>query len=337
MLARSSKIQHPLGVAVETPLLVPSFSSKGAGFNKAGQSNIKEIFEGVASKYLTDIMLVSAFDLAKGHIPSIVSAVTEMTIIDSGGYEISDLHDLSTVYQHSPSPHEVSEWVEERLCEVYNSWPEHIPAVLVSFDRPDRPQPLQNQIKAARRLFSNYQHQVNTLLIKPESEGQNFIDAKNIIAHIEKFDDFDIIGFTEKEAGDSIIARMENIASIRLAMDDAGIKIPIHVFGSLDPISTVLYFLAGAEVFDGLTWIRFGFMDGVAYYYHNYGASKIGIDLADNIIKGQMMENNISYLINLKHQMQKFLVHNDFRVFGRNAEVFSRSYNQLRAKNRRIQ
>ena len=75
MLAKSTRIRHPLGVTLQTPLLVPSFSSKALGFNKAGQSELKKVFE-VASDYLTDIMLVSAYDLAFGHLEPITRAIT---------------------------------------------------------------------------------------------------------------------------------------------------------------------------------------------------------------------------------------------------------------------
>ncbi len=49
---------------------------------------------------------------------------------------------------------------------------------------------------------------------------------------------------------------MQNIAKLRKALDKAGLNIPLHVFGSLDTVTTPLYFLAGADIFDGLTWLR---------------------------------------------------------------------------------
>jgi hypothetical protein len=41
---------------------------------------------------------------------------------------------------------------------------------------------------------------------------------------------------------------MLNIAKLPLALDQAGMrKIPLHIFGALDPLSSALYFMAGAE------------------------------------------------------------------------------------------
>jgi hypothetical protein len=45
---------------------------------------------------------------------------------------------------------------------------------------------------------------------------------------------------------------MLNIAKLPLALDQAGMrKIPLHIFGALDPLSSALYFMAGAE-----SWVR---------------------------------------------------------------------------------
>jgi len=238
MLARSSKLYHPLGVTLETPLLVPSFSSKGFGFSKSGESEVNDICA-VASEYLTETMLISAYDLACGHMDILESSVTELTFVDSGGYEITDFHDLSAVYRH---PIKLSEWSVEKLHEVYESWPDYIPAVFVNYDHPDLRQSVQDQIDSAKNFFTNYQGQLHTLLIKPETKDQDYVQIKNVISCSEKLKSFHIVGFTEKELGNSILKRMTNISEIRLALDDAEIDIPIHIYGSLDPITSVLYF-----------------------------------------------------------------------------------------------
>ena len=335
MLARSTQIRHPLGVTLQTPLLVPSFSSKALGFNKGGKSELRKVFD-LASSGLTDIMLVSAFDLAYGHLEPIARAITEVVIIDSGGYEVSDFQDFSAIFWEPARLREAVGWSEERLCEVYGHWPEHIPAIFVSFDRPERRYLLEAQIERAQRLFSNYPGQMHTLLVKPESETEDYIQVENVIAHVGEFKDFDIVGFTEKELGDSLLNRMENVAAIRLAMNDAVVNIPIHVYGSLDPITSVLYFLAGAEIFDGLTWLRYGYADGFACYYHNYSARETSIEETEEYVRAKTRQDNLGYLLELKNRMQKFFLDSDFNIFGPNAELLSKSYALLQTKNRRI-
>ena len=332
MLARSTKLNHPLGITVETPLLIPSFSSKGFGTNQENESEIKNIFT-FASEYLADTMLVSAYDLYYEHLPAIHSSITELTIIDSGGYEIADLHDLSSVYSYPVHP---QDWTEDKLRTILDAWPEHVPAIFVSFDRPDLRRSIYEQIEAARSLFTNYRGQLHTLLIKPETKDQNYIQVRNIIASVDQMKDFDIIGITEKELGNSVLNRMTNIAKIRFAMDDADLRAPIHIYGSLDPITSVLYYLSGAELFDGLTWLRYGYADGLACYQHNYGIREIAIDRTDDFIKAKTIQDNLGYLLELSHQMRKFLLDGDFNKFEHNASILRESFDLLRTKNKRI-
>src|SRR6266481_5334219 len=122
MFARSTKLYHPLNVTMETPLLVPSFSSKGLGSTNERESEVQDIFN-VVSEYLTDSMLISAYDLAYGNLDAIQSAITEITFVDSGGYEISDIHDLSAIYRQ---PVNAKDWRLESLHKVYDEWAPHI-------------------------------------------------------------------------------------------------------------------------------------------------------------------------------------------------------------------
>ena len=337
MLARKSIIHHPLGVTLETPLLVPSFSSKGFGIRnlKGSKSNISEIKEiySVASGNLTETMLISAYDIACGNLPILDGAINELTFVDSGGYETSDYHDLSAVNRH---PLKIQNWSIEKLTEVYSSWPKHIPAVFVSYDHPSLRKSLHEQIELAKKLFSNYPNQLHTLLIKPETKRQKDVQVNNIAANCENFRAFQIIGFTEKELGNSILKRMTNIAEIRIALDDKNINIPIHIFGSLDPITSILYFLSGAEIFDGLTWLRYGYSNGHACYWNNYGAKAIGIHRDDDYLRAKTHQDNLSSLSELTNQMQKFLLDYDFKRFVHDSDFFKESYDLLRTKNKRI-
>lgn len=331
MLARSTSIRHPSGVVVQTPMLVPSFSSKGFAVDKMGKSEIATIYD-VASELISDTMLVSAYDLHNGHLNCLESAIADLTFVDSGGYETSNEHDLSAVFLHTSG---AEDWTPAMLRDVLDKWPEHIPSVFVSFDHYKKRHPLKKQIADASSFLSQYRSQLRTLLIKPETSEQDYVQVPNIVAHTGDLGDFDIIGLTEKELGNSIIQRMQNIAKIRQTMDNEGIVTPIHVYGSLDPITSVLYFLAGAEIFDGLTWLRYGFIDGLACYYQNYGSihNGIGIHSTDEFVRARMIQDNLGYLINLTHRMQKFLVDGgDFSHFQPHANMFKESFDLLRTK-----
>ena len=331
IFARSTKLVHPSGISIETPFLIPSFSSKGFGFSKNNKSEIGEIFD-VASECLFETMLVSAYDLSCGHLNQIESSITDLTVVDSGGYEISDFQDISTVYMQ---PVEKKEWSIDKLKNVLDSWPEHIPAIFVSFDHPDIRVPIAQQIESAQALFANHKNQLVCLLIKPETKDQEYVQVKNIINSVDGLASFNVVGLTEKELGSSILERMRKIAEIRLAMDDSGlIGIPIHVFGSLDPITSVLYFISGAEIFDGLTWLRYAYHRGVAAYRQNYAASIVGIDIKDSFVRAKVIQHNLSYLSKMKNQMSKFLLAGSVSMFEDN--IISESWDLLRTKVKRL-
>jgi hypothetical protein len=332
VLARSSRLKHPSGSIVRTPLLVPSFSSKGFGHGPGGGSGVGHIWT-IAQEFLTDCMLLSAYDLLRQNIEMPQSAVTELVIVDSGGYETSPTHDLSTVYL---DPVEDVDWPEESVISVYDAWPAHVPAILVSHDHHKVRRSLVAQVEAATQLFARYPSQLHCFLIKPETHDQRYVQVDKVRAAAHSLGNFAIIGATEKELGSSVLKRMESIAAIRLALDDAEIAVPIHVFGSLDPLTTILYFISGAEIFDGLTWLRFGFHGNVAVYSQNFGTLLVGIDRRDDHVKATMMRHNLSYLIDLRNRMLKFLNGGDFGHFGDAGDQVEAAYQLLQTRNKRL-
>ncbi len=112
---------------------------------------------------------------------------------------------------------------------------------------------------------------------------------------------------------------MEKIALVRRLLDRHNINSPIHIFGSLDTFLTPLFFLAGAEIFDGLTWLRFGYYDGQTVYKQNYGAM-CGINgiLKDaRELSHAMWKDNYYYLESLRDQMRNFARSGKYEHFGK--------------------
>lgn len=332
MLARTTTLIHSAGTRLETPLLVPSFSSKGFGFGADGKSEVHRIMA-EASEYLTDSLLLSAYDIHYGHLNYPNNAFTEICVVDSGGYETSDQHDLSATYVQAVTP---SDWDQDKLHSVLDLWPGHVPAIFVSFDSPKKPLTLARQLERARQTRTRYPEQLHTFLIKPETADQRFVQLDSIRSALNDLSSFHIVGVTEKELGNSCINRMRSIAELRLALDDAGMKaVPIHVFGSLDPISVCLYFLAGAEIFDGLTWLRYAYLDGVAMYRQNAAARLDMLGRRDVFVTLAIMQGNLSALANQANQMRKFLNDGDFKHFGNHSELMYQAYELLRTKIKR--
>ena len=127
---------------------------------------------------------------------------------------------------------------------------------------------------------------------------------------------------------------MEKLARMRRSFDENGIKSPIHVFGSLDSLSTVLYFLSGAEIFDGLTWLRFGFHDGQTMYRQNYGAIKgqNGILKSARELSHAMWKDNYYYLESLSAQMRNYARTQDCKSFDHISAHIEEAVHQLQSR-----
>lgn len=327
MLLRRSVLNHPSGVKLRTPLLIPSFSSKGFKTRQAGMtaakkkkahrrravSEIDRIFR-FAADFITDSMLVSAYDIYYGYLPRPDSfePTPALTIVDSGGYETDAGDDMSAIYRY-PCQH--NPWKLDMLKQVYDQWPDSIPAIFVNFDRGTRGKPLLHQIRSAKTLFARYPRQLHNFLIKPEKSCDGDL-RRTIMNNTDNFgllSDIHIIGVTEKELGSSILDKMSTITLLRKTLDEAGVNAPIQVFGALDPLSSCLYFISGAEIFDGLTWLRFAYREHLCVYITNHGVlNNGGLSADEDRFKSKIVADNLYYLGDLQLKMGTFVATRDF-------------------------
>jgi hypothetical protein len=299
-----------------TPLVVPSFSSKGF-------PEVDKIIQ-TLEEAITSCVLVSAYDINYGFVP-IPLTFPAFVFLDSGGYECAkdtELSDLGYI-DHKPRP-----WSAEDHTKVLDSWKSETPTIVVSYDHPGMRCSTREQIENARQLFQG-RNVVSELLFKPETKGSLRVDIDKVIALIHELRYFDVIGFTEKELGYSLFRRMQNIAKIRRAMSVVGLHKPIHIFGSLDPISTPHYFLAGADIFDGLTWLRFAYLNGQTVYIHNFAAITIGSRINDEMIRPRVWFHNYQQLLDLELSMRRYLKEQHFTCFGYHADLLEKSYREL--------
>jgi hypothetical protein len=322
-LARHQTINLNSGKSIQTPLLVPSFSSRGFEFLKtkdedtggdSWESEATRILE-LTAPHLNDSMLVSAYDIHHKHLGNISHHLTipELVIIDSGGYECGKDYDLSELYEH---PYKAKDWTYETYNSVLNTFQDPLNVIaIVSYDLETSGTPIKHQIEGARSFFHKWPQYMHVVLLKPSSPRARFLNVDEIRAEAPSLRGIDVIGVTEKELGNSILERMKSIARIRLALDEAAIQSPIHVFGALDPLLTPLYFLAGGEIFDGLSWLRYAYHQGLSIYFQDFGVLDPGINRRTDQVRTQMLINNLNHLATLRMQMHTFIKTKDFSSF----------------------
>jgi len=321
MLSRKLTIKSERwGEVGSTPMLVPSLSSR---VNIDYRNTLETL-----SEVITGPFLISAYDFYYTNpFPKIT--FSELIFLDSGGYESAIEKEVSEFGLYKPDPHE---WDQQKHLESIKRWDEDIPTVVISYDHPSERISIEKQIENAKKLFKSKSGILKELLIKPETRDSRRVNLKNFFEKVDDVASFDILGFTEKELGKSILDRMINIARVRQHLEGYQIEIPLHIFGSLDTITTPLYYISGADIFDGLSWLRFVFENGATHYINTYGPEKFGIHENADGVWIRSVYQNYNYLGRLKIDLEHFQTSSDFSKLGVKSAFFESAFNDLNEK-----
>ena len=320
MLARSRRIEVA-GVEIETPLLVPAVSSKALGPIELGLGDRKSKLVPASMVHtetlitsIAEAVLVSAYDIHHGFVDNSgafrkgfkgsVYAGPGLLIIDSGWYEKSVGPTAGQWY------HKVSEQsLEFDLADyvsLVDSLDPGIRALLVSWDSHG---PYLDQIKAAQDFFGARSGHASDVLLKPTGSRRQHDFTELSEADAARLRKFAVVGVTEKELGNSLLDRLVCLAHLRQRLDDAGVEAPIHVFGGLDPLTTPLYFAAGAEIFDGLAWLRYAFRGGMSVSRDNALLLDRSYSKRFPVAVGHVQLSNLDALAELAQELKVFHHH----------------------------
>ncbi len=296
-------------IDASTPLIIPSFSSRGF-------PEVKSIYE-VTKDYISDISLLSAYDIHY-KLQNVDIYASNIIFIDSGGYEIktiqssvnSDdvyaLRDNSNVYDWSRELHQI---VLDNLQPLSQF-------VLISYDNCNNWESVLSQIEIAKSFFQKYPNHASNFLYKPETPNSPVINLDSLLEHAHHLTSFSILGITEKELGTSILERCCNLLKIRSILNEQGIQIPIHVLGCLDPILIISYFFCGADIFDGLAWLRYALVEGLTLYQSTAALMQTDWHYTDSELNQLYSINNLQSLSSLSHAMHRFCRTRRFQEFS---------------------
>jgi hypothetical protein len=315
MLAKRRGFYRDGREVIRTPLLLPSFSSKGFPDVQNILQATQEVIDGE--------LLVSAYDLHHKKLTGPFD-FAEAIFLDSGGYEAGKDVELSDTQTREYLP---ASWTLANYQSVITGWQSPRPTVVVSYDHPLERVSVPEQIARAEQTVPRKPDIFREILFKPSRADVPDTDVDAIVKNIHALAAFDAIGVTEKEIGGSQQTRMGSIARIRRALNDAGLgNKPIHVFGSLDTISTPLYFVAGADIFDGLTWLRFAYFEGLTIYRQNFAAKRFGTQIKSNLVEARCSFENYYYMKKMQLEMRTFLASHSFDSFSHHKELIEGSY-----------
>jgi len=79
-----------------------------------------------------------------------------------------------------------------------------------------------------------------------------------------------LLAIPERELGNGIISRAATLLRIRKTMDQTGKYYPLHLLGTGNPLSILIYSMCGADTFDGLEWCQTAvdYSTGLLYHFH---------------------------------------------------------------------
>ena len=311
MLARSRTL-HLAENTLASPLLVPSVSSKGFPIDD-GVSEASRAAD-FASSDLTEGLLISAYDIHHGHLleceklmsddhGSTMYGTPTLLVIDSGGYELADDFESGEVQR---GDREIRPFGVAEYQEVLARLPKDRDLLAVSFDFPAAERgDYAEQRSRAQQLLASHAEFKSDFLLKPEP-GSRFLDWQRLVPEAANLRAFDVIGVTEKELGKSVVDRLVTLARIRGVMDEAGVTAPIHVFGALDPLISPLYFMAGGEIFDGLSWVRYAYFNGIAVHQDAVSVLQGHVDDDPQRRDARRHLSNLAELKRVKHRLERW-------------------------------
>jgi hypothetical protein len=234
------------------PKFVYSFSSRAAPDFRALYSSLRE---------LNPRPLISLFD-CRNHLQGLIQRTDAALFFDSGNYEIG----ITSDDWMPVGPASGSQWSEALYLETAHGLLRE-GDVLVSLDDPQ--QLVADQARIGLALFdevpvSGWQRDLllHTKSITPVELASTVVPVAGEI---------DYLGLTEKDLGLPWFVGVSYLSELRRLLSVQVSKLlPIHIFGCLDPRALPLFFFAGGDIFDGLSWFRYYVTAEHAYYAREF-------------------------------------------------------------------
>lgn len=323
MLTRRFELSHPQGLKHPLPLLVPSFSTKGFGFRTTKKGTARREYSEVVveledfANYPSSSVLVSGYDLHFQHFsgpkkltPDRYLRNSALVFIDSGGYELISDFDSTELRPFGYVPKEgygLKQYLA--VVDALTTLKKPLPLVIANFDHGTTRRPLAEQIRSARAIFAKYPNCATSLILRPWTKKYDYVDPRSLSDNeVGSLRGFSIVGIPEKDLGRNLMERLGRVAILRRRLNQAGISSPIQVWGGLDPLTTPLFFFAGAEIFDGVSWLRYAYTRGVAINRESYPVlSSMGITASRTLNHASANMDNKAVLNKLTIALQQWV------------------------------
>lgn len=334
MLAERRTIILSNGVELTTPLVIPSLSTRNVGRldqeDDQGRQRPPVSYASMALEFfgnhIDEALLVSAYDLhyrALHESERLLSGGSptpfhhpNLLMLDSGLYETRERVGYDDGYEQP------NEWTSNMYSELLAALPDDLSLAIVNYDlNADQLEPERMsyaaQLDRARCFFAAHSSFASVCLLKPE-RPRGFIEAAQLTPNAAELKEFDIVAVTEKELGNTLFARFASLIALHRLLRDQRIDVPIHVFGGLDPLLTPLYIACGAELVDGVGWLRYAYSerDDTATYIESRPVLDIDLESRVPTRLFDTLSDNLTYLRSLKSRLQLLIDSRDWHAFS---------------------
>ena len=193
--------------------------------------------------------------------------------------------------------------------------------MLVNFDHIGS---LEDQIDRASKDFSIAPHAASDFLVKP-ADATEWVNTPKISQHLEALKQFDAIGITARESGDSLLKRCSSMVTLRDLLNSAGLDTPIHVFGAINPYEILAYFFCGADIFDGLNWLRLAFRSDGSVPIDESALEDMKWNLQEADLHSEEWTNNLRFLYGLQGALKEYALNGSFEPLVEEFPIAQRS------------
>jgi hypothetical protein len=306
-------------------------------YSRQGVSGVNEMLK-IVDGQLGAAILFSAFDLHHGTVPVASGLLSDsaseeilfppLVIVDSGGYETQTEWESGFVPLAEPVPRK---YEYEDYIGVIKRLRQRPGLLVVSYDGPDQPAgSYEHQIAGA--FNSGASDLAWNVLLKPPN-GRTHV-WKELAPVVGGLSPAAVIGVTVPELGDSLTDRLMALTQLRELLDKADITAPIHVFGSLDPLLTPLYFAFGGELFDGLSWLRYAYHGGMSIHIDHAALLDDQLDQDPAYLRAYRLIANLQYLEESQAKMRMYAAgpESDFELFGEHSRAMRAVYEQVQTR-----
>ncbi len=119
-----------------------------------------------------------------------------------------------------------------------------------------------------------------------------------------------MLAIPERELGEGILERAETIYRIRKALSKKKSYYPLHLLGTGNPLSILIYSICGADSFDGLEWCQtaVNHETGLLYHFQQrdfFGAQTIFCNIKGFPYTQATLAHNLQFYIQWMDQIQE--------------------------------